>query len=152
MPDALNRSFLIVPPKLRAGDKVRFVSPASTPERAAVMQAAAELETWGLKVDFGEHAFRQTGYLAGTDAERLSDLNGAIRDPSVRAVFATRGGKGSYRIADQLDFTAARNDAKVLGWLQRYHRAAPQLKCGTADWLGIHGAVERDSRSLRSRR
>ena len=102
------------PAKLRAGDKVRFVSPASMPQREAVLRGAARLEAWGLRVDFGEHAFRKVGYLAGTDDERLADINAALCDGDVRAIFATRGGKGSYRIADRLDFDAARRDPKFL--------------------------------------
>ncbi len=104
----------LMPSLLRIGDKVRFVSPASTPDREIVLQGAKVLESWGLKVDFGEHAFRKTAYLAGTDEERLADFNTALRDPSVRAIITTRGGKGSYRIADRLDFAAARNDPKFL--------------------------------------
>ena len=72
------------------------------------------MEDWGLRVDFGEHAFRRVGYLAGTDDERLADINAALQDDSVRAIFATRGGKGSYRIADRLDFNAARRNPKFL--------------------------------------
>jgi muramoyltetrapeptide carboxypeptidase len=82
------------------------------------MQRARILEGWGLKVDFGEHAFkklpRPRNYLAGTDEERLSDLNTALRDPGVRAIYTTGGGKGSYRIADGLDFDAVRRDPKFL--------------------------------------
>jgi muramoyltetrapeptide carboxypeptidase len=139
---------LITPPKLRVGDKVRFVSPASTPDRQAMLQSAAELERWGLKVEFGEHAFKKTGFLAGTDEERLSDLNGAFRDPSVRAVIATCGGKGSYRIADRLDFAAVRRDPKFfIGYSDNttLHLSLFQ-HCGQA---GIHGAVEQDSNSLK---
>jgi muramoyltetrapeptide carboxypeptidase len=102
------------PPLLQRGDKVRFVSPASTPERNAVFQSASILESWGLKVEFGEHAFGKVAYLAGTDEERLADFNAALRDPSVRAIITTRGGKGSYRIADRLDFAAARRDPKFV--------------------------------------
>jgi muramoyltetrapeptide carboxypeptidase len=107
-------SAILLPPTLRAGDKVRFVSPASTPDEEAVHQRKAELERWGLEVDFGRHVFRRRGYLAGTDEERLADLNAALSDREVRAIFATRGGKGSYRIADQLDVVAARADPKFL--------------------------------------
>ncbi|WP_246661084.1 S66 peptidase family protein [Rhizobium sp. ERR 1071] len=99
---------------MRPGDKVRFVSPASPPDRDMVLRNAEILKGWGLTVDFGEYAFRKWNYLAGTDEERLSDLNAALRDPNVRAIFTTRGGKGSYRIADQLDFAAARRDPKFL--------------------------------------
>ncbi|KAA1182919.1 LD-carboxypeptidase [Rhizobium tropici] len=103
-----------MPPPLRPGDKVRFVSPASSPDRDRVLRNAEILKGWGLKVDFGEHVFRKWSYLAGTDEERLADLNAALRDPDVRAIFTTRGGKGSYRIADQLDFAAARRDPKFV--------------------------------------
>ncbi len=105
---------MLMPPPLRPGDRVRFVSPASSPDRDMVLRNAEILKGWGLTVDFGEYAFRKWNYLAGTDEERLSDLNAALRDPNVRAIFTTRGGKGSYRIADQLDFAAARRDPKFL--------------------------------------
>ncbi len=105
---------MLMPPPLRPGDRVRFVSPASSPDRDMVLRNAEILKGWGLTVDFGEYAFRKWNYLAGTDEERLSDLNAAFRDPDVRAIFTTRGGKGSYRIADQLDFAAARRDPKFL--------------------------------------
>jgi muramoyltetrapeptide carboxypeptidase len=104
----------IRPQLLRAGDKVRFVSPASTPQKEAILLRARTLESWGLEVDFGKHAFDESGHFAGTDDERLSDLNEALNDPKVRAIFATRGGQGSYRIADRIDFTAARRDPKFL--------------------------------------
>jgi muramoyltetrapeptide carboxypeptidase len=102
------------PAKLRVGDEVRLVSPASPPNREDVLQAQRTLEGWGLDVSLGDNVFRQYGYLAGTDEERLGDLNSALRDPSVRAIVATRGGKGAYRIADRLDFHAARRDPKFL--------------------------------------
>ena len=97
-------------PRVRVGDRVRFVSPASTPDREAVARGAELLRSWGLDVEIAPHAFDTQGYLAGHDADRLSDLNDALRDPGVRAVFATRGGKGAYRIAADLDVAAARAD------------------------------------------
>ncbi|WFU07833.1 LD-carboxypeptidase [Rhizobium sp. CB3090] len=105
---------ILTPPLLRPGDKIRFVSPASPPDRGLILKQVEILRGWGLDVDFGEHAFCKHGYLAGTDEERLADFNAALRDPEVRAIFATRGGKGSYRIADRLDFEAVRRDPKFL--------------------------------------
>ena len=93
---------------------MRLVSPASTPSRDGVARGVELLESWGLRVEIGRHAFDQLGYLAGDDHDRLADLNEAFRDPRVRAVFATRGGKGAYRIADRLDVEAARADPKPL--------------------------------------
>jgi muramoyltetrapeptide carboxypeptidase len=102
------------PQKLRPGDKIRFVSPASTPDRDAVLRGAETLQRWGLEVEYGEHAFSKDGPFAGNDPERAGDLNAALRDPSVRAIFATRGGRGCYRIADQIDLAAVRRDPKLL--------------------------------------
>jgi muramoyltetrapeptide carboxypeptidase len=53
-------------------------------------------------------------YLAGRDADRLDDVNDALRDPGVKAIFCTSGGKGSYRIAHGLDVDAARRNPKLL--------------------------------------
>lgn len=130
---------MLMPPPLRQGDKVRFVSPASPPERDMVLRHAEILKGWGLNVDFGEHAFCKRDYLAGTDEERLADLNDALRDPEVRAIFTTRGGKGSYRIADKLDFAAARRDPKfVIGFSDITALHLSFLKNGHQ--IGIHGA------------
>jgi muramoyltetrapeptide carboxypeptidase len=103
------------PPRLRAGDRVRFVSPASPPEREQVERGVELVSSWGLDVELGAHVFDRHGhYLAGRDQDRLRDLNDALRDPGVRAIFTTRGGKGSYRIARELDVEAARRAPKPL--------------------------------------
>lgn len=105
---------VLMPPPLQPGDKVRFVSPTSPPPREWASHCARMLEGWGLEVDFGEHVFGEVAWLAGTDEERLADFNAALRDPGVRALFTAAGGKGSCRIADRLDFAAARSDPKFL--------------------------------------
>lgn len=99
---------------LTAGDIVRLVSPASTPSEADLESCIGFLEGLGLRPQLGVHALDRLGYLAGRDEDRLADLNDAIRDPSVRAIIATRGGKGAYRIADGVDFAAMRANPKVL--------------------------------------
>lgn len=109
-----DRTPVLHPATVQVGDEVRLVSPGSPPHRDNVLQTQQTLEGWGLTVSLGDNVFNKYGYLAGTDEERLSDVNAALRDPSVRAIIATRGGKGSYRIAGRLDFAAARNDPKFL--------------------------------------
>lgn len=133
-----------IPAMLRAGDKIRFVSPASTPDREEVLARSRILENWGLVVEFGPHAFHEHGYRAGTDEQRLGDFNDALRDPTVRAIFATRGGKGSYRIADLLDFEAAKRDPKfVVGFsdITMLHLALWK----NAGLVGVHGALMPDA-------
>ena len=105
---------IALPAKLRHGDRVRLVSPASPPTKEGVAYTAAFLESLGLHVEVADHALDEFGYLAGTDDDRASDFNDALRDPEVKAIIATRGGKGAYRIADKLDFGAAAEDPKIL--------------------------------------
>ena len=133
------RDLLMRPPRLRPGDRVRFVSPASTPEPADVERAAAVLRDLGLIVEIALHAFDEVGYLAGTDEHRLGDLNAACRDPTVRAVISTRGGKGAYRIADRLDFDAVRADPKPLVGFSEITVLHLALLAATG-LAGIHGA------------
>lgn len=99
---------------LRSGDTVRLVSPASTPDKGNVEKCVAFLEGLGLRAELAPHALDRLGYLAGSDDDRIADLNDAIRDPTVRAIIATQGGKGAYRIADGVDFVAMRADPKIL--------------------------------------
>jgi muramoyltetrapeptide carboxypeptidase len=104
---------MLTPRRLQPGDRVRLLSPASPPDPDKVAEGTRLLESWGLKVEVGTHAFDRHGhFLAGKDEDRLADWNEALRDPGVRAIFTTRGGKGAYRIAHALDFAAARSDPK----------------------------------------
>lgn len=93
---------------------MRLISPASYPDRAAVDDCIATLEAWGLQAEVAPHALDEWGYMAGSDADRLEDLNEAFRDPGVRAIITTRGGAGAYRIADRIDIEAVRADPKPL--------------------------------------
>jgi muramoyltetrapeptide carboxypeptidase len=104
------------------------------------------LEGWGLRVEFGAHIFDRLGhFLAGSDEDRLADINDALRDPGVRAIFTTRGGKGAYRIAHALDFAAARKDPKPLvGYsdITILHLALWH-ECRLATFHGPHGGWDR---------
>jgi muramoyltetrapeptide carboxypeptidase len=134
------------PIRLQLGDRVRFVSPASTPEPEKVAFGARMLENWGLRVEIGAHVFDKHGhFLAGKDEDRLADLNEALRDPGVRAIFTTKGGKGAYRIAHALDFAAARRDPKPLvGYsdITILHLALWQ-QCRLAGFHGPHAGWDR---------
>ena len=105
---------LVRPPKLRPGDTVRLVSPGSSPNASQVARGVEILQSWGLKVEYADHALTKYGYLAARDADRLADLNAAFRDPNVRGVLCTRGGYGTQRIVDGIDKSAVRRDPKVL--------------------------------------
>jgi muramoyltetrapeptide carboxypeptidase len=126
--------------RLRDGDRVRLVSPASFPSAHWADQVVATLAGWGLRAEMGTHALDQRGYLAGRDEDRLADLNAAFRDPGVRAVVAILGGAGAYRIVDGIDMAAVRADPKpVVGFsdITNLH-VALWAKTGLAN---VHGCV-----------
>lgn len=127
-------------PKLQPGDLVRLVSPASYPSKSDVLQTATVLESWGLRCDFAEHILDEHGYMAGRDESRLADLNSAYANPDVRAIIATRGGAGAYRISTSIDFSLVRRDPKpLLGFSDITSLHLSLLKhCGL---YGIHGCL-----------
>lgn len=125
-------------PPLRPGDRVRLVSPSSPPDPTSVARFVQVVEGWGLKVDLGKHVFERVGFLAGTDEHRAADLNEALRDPAIRGIFATRGGKGAYRIADRIDVAAVRRDPKpLIGFSDVTILHLALWHCGEV--VGIHG-------------
>lgn len=131
-----------LPAKLQPGDRVRFVSPASPARRGGLQSGAKVLEDLGLVVEYGAHVYDTCDtidYLAGADEDRLADMNDALRNPDIKAIIAANGGKGAYRIADGLDFEAARKYPKLLvGFSEITILHMALLKHGIGG--GIHGA------------
>jgi muramoyltetrapeptide carboxypeptidase len=74
-------------------------------EPAAISRAVAVIEGWELVVATGRNALASHGQFAGTDAQRLADMQQALDDRSVRAIFCSRGGYGLSRIIEKLDFS-----------------------------------------------
>jgi muramoyltetrapeptide carboxypeptidase len=94
---------------------IGLVSPASAPLPAEKIEKGVRyLEGLGYRVILGRHVAAQHGYLAGTDAERLGDLNAMLGDPRVKAIFALRGGYGSARLLPFVDYRAARRQPKII--------------------------------------
>jgi len=108
---------LKVPPLLQIGDRVGIVSPAKNVDVEQLKLGAQQLGDWGLTVVLGEFAFSQFHQFAGTDGERLADLQRMINDPSIRAVFCSRGGYGTTRILDSLDLSSLLQNPKwIIGF------------------------------------
>jgi muramoyltetrapeptide carboxypeptidase len=106
---------LVKPPRLRPGDTVGLINPASAnflqEEVDIVVESLAALD---LKVKPGAHMMDRYGYLAGHDRDRASDVNAMFADPAVKAVLAVRGGWGSARILPHLDYDLIRRNPKIL--------------------------------------
>ena len=95
---------MIYPPYLKAGDKIAIVSPAGKVNPEIVKQGANRLRDEGFEVEIGEHTFAQAGIYAGTDAERAGDMQRALDDESVKAIIFARGGYGSLRTHQLLNW------------------------------------------------
>jgi muramoyltetrapeptide carboxypeptidase len=92
------------PAYLKRGDKVAIVCPAKKLPKS-IDAAIAILEDWGLEVVIGETVTASYHQFAGDDALRTADLQRYLDDPEIKAVIAGRGGYGTLRIIDDLDFT-----------------------------------------------
>lgn len=103
----------IRPKRLQPGDTIGIVAPSSPPNKADLERSLAFLEQLGLKWKLGQHVYNVNGYLAGTDDERLQDLEDMFADPSINGIICARGGYGSARYTDRLDLQLIRENPKV---------------------------------------
>lgn len=92
------------PRSLRRGDVVGVVAPAGAVDGERLDRGVAVLREWGFEVRLGRNIGARSRYLAGSDAERLTDLHAMFSDPEVGAVFCARGGYGAQRIVPDLRF------------------------------------------------
>ena len=88
-------------PALRPGDRVAVIAPASGFERETFEAGLARISA-RYRCEFGSGVFERQRYLAGSDARRLAELNAALADPGIRAVFCVRGGYGATRLLTRL--------------------------------------------------
>ena len=110
---------LIQPSYLKAGDTVAIVAPSGILKNREreVQQAVELLQSWKLNVVIGNHVFSQADHFAGTDDERCEDFQNALDNPTISAIWCARGGYGTVRILDKLDYTAFKKNPK---WLIGY--------------------------------
>ncbi|TYC13532.1 LD-carboxypeptidase [Bizionia gelidisalsuginis] len=110
---------LIQPPYLKVGDSVAIVAPSGILQNRKQEVATAKelLESWGLKVMIGKHVFSQAHHFAGTDNERCEDFQKALDNSNIKAIWAARGGYGTVRILDKLDYSTFLKHPKwVIGY------------------------------------
>jgi muramoyltetrapeptide carboxypeptidase len=97
----------IRPPKLVPGSRIALIAPGGPLlERDDITRAEALCRALGYEPVLGKNACNRYGYLAGTDDERLFDLNQALQDPTMGAVWCIRGGYGATRLLERVDFSA----------------------------------------------
>lgn len=106
-----------LPPFLEQDDKVIIISPSGKIDKSLLAGMKKQLEEWGLNVVTGKYAGHSSGLYAGTIKQRTDDLQRAMNNKEIKAIFCSRGGYGAVHILDKLDFTLFRQYPK---WLIGY--------------------------------
>lgn len=99
--------------RLMPGDIIGMVAPASPSDPGKVEKAVRNLAALGYEVKTGDSVFGSRGYLAGEDELRADDINRMFADDEVNAIFCLRGGYGSQRIIDLVDYRLIRKNPKI---------------------------------------
>ena len=128
---------------LGSGSRVALVAPSGIlPDRAQVELAIENARSLGWIPVLGENVSELHGYLAGTDEQRAADLNKALRDETIDAIWCVRGGYGAMRLLRDIDFAALKaNPRPLIGFsdITALH-AAIHSECGI---VSFHGPTAR---------
>jgi len=106
-------SIMQKPPALLVGDTIAFCAPSGFLDSVRMSLAKTRLEEKGFYIIREDSIYRRWGYLAGTDAQRASELMSYFKDKSVRAIFPGTGGYGSTRILSMLDYDIIKSNPKI---------------------------------------
>jgi muramoyltetrapeptide carboxypeptidase len=131
---------MICPSKLKEGDTVGITATARKITPGQLEPALKVLKSWGLKTVLAKNIFSsQHSYLAGTDDERRRDFQSLIDDSEVKAIFCARGGYGSTRIVEDMDFSSLRKRPK---WIIGFSDVtAIHLKLVAINVASVHGTM-----------
>lgn len=110
-------SNLITPPALQKGDKIALLSSARYYRADLLQERLHVIRNMGLDPVISPNVSNSWHQFAGTDEERAADLQWALDDPEIKAIICVRGGYGTIRIIDQLDFTLFKQNPK---WIAGY--------------------------------
>lgn len=129
---------MLIPSSLKPGDKVAIVATAKRLE-SEIDRAVEIVKAWGTVPVFGKHMLDNHGYFAGTDEQKLDDLHWALNDPEIKAIIFLRGGYGTTRILDSVDYTALKSNPK---WLVGFSDLTSLLlQIENLGIAGIHGPM-----------
>lgn len=106
---------MIKPKKLNQGDTIGIVSMATPPYRpSTLIDARKNMEKMGFKIIISEYATETKRYLAGDDRLRLDEFHSFVKNPEIKAIISTRGGYGSCRLLQSMDFDLIRSNPKII--------------------------------------
>lgn len=108
---------MITPPFLKSGDTIAIAAPARKISPEELHPAINTFESWGLKVVLPSNIYAVYNQFAGTDEQRIADMQTLLDDDNIRAIVCARGGYGTVRNIDKLDFTRFRLSPKwIIGY------------------------------------
>lgn len=109
-----SQSAIKIPPYLKKGDTIGILATARKVDLAPVEPAVKLLKSWGLNVIIGKTVGLDNNQLAGQDWQRATDFQQMLDNPSIKAIWTAKGGYGTVRMIDRLDFTKFRQKPKWL--------------------------------------
>ena len=108
---------MINTPYLKTNDKIAIVATARKISEEELLFAVETIKEWGLQPVLGKNIYAIENQFAGSDAQRSEDLQCAINDKSIKAIIIARGGYGTVRIIDAIDFTGLKTNSKwIIGY------------------------------------
>lgn len=108
---------MLTPPFLKKGDIIGITATARKISVDELEYAVKSIESKGFKVQFAPNLFAVENQFAGSDEQRKNDLQCLIEDKNVKAILIARGGYGTMRIIDKIDFSALRENPKwIIGY------------------------------------
>jgi muramoyltetrapeptide carboxypeptidase len=120
------------PPYLKKGDVIGITAPAGFVKPEEILPATMQMQSWGYGIRQGATIGKKDFTFGGTDEERLADLQQMLDDPSVKAIMCARGGYGSVRIVDRIDW--------------KKFQAHPKWLIGFSDITVLHSHIYRHCR------
>lgn len=127
------------PPLLKKGDVVAIAATARKISKSELEPSLQILKNWGLKVVFAPNLFKEQDQFAGKDAERARGLQWALDSEDIKAVFIARGGYGTIRVIDAIDFSDFKKKPKwVIGYSDTTVLQSHLTNLGIAS---IHGTM-----------
>ena len=108
---------MIIPKKLKIGDKIGIVSTARKISLGELKAAILILEIWGLEIVLGQNLFKENNQFSGTIKQRTTDLQNMINDVEIKAILCARGGYGTVQIIDNINFSSLKKNPKwIIGY------------------------------------
>ncbi len=130
---------MITPPYLQKGDTVAILATARKHIVKSMQPTIDLLESWGLHVVVGESIGLEENQLAGSDAKRAADLQEQLDNPNIKAIWCARGGYGTVRVVDLIDFTQFKKSPK---WLVGFSDVTVlHNHLNTMGYKSIHGIM-----------